>query len=164
MSAPKYLEERPHHRRTVQRMSMLYGPLALVFGSLFILSSLNFLSGPRGAIIPMILFGILTAAVTHEAVTATLDLRTTPVTTTARVRRTWSRGGLLWWFRAYYVLAGNSVFEVLPLTSLTLQAGDTIEVEHWPHTRTVIRMRLVEQAAPRAYSTDRRSDPGAIRR
>lgn len=155
MTAPEYLEERPDHRRAVRRMLAMNAPLTLAFGALFAWSLSNFLGGAGGAIIPTVILGIVTASVAHEAVTAAQDLNATPVTTTARVRRTWSRGGLLWWFRSYYVFADNKVFEVLPVTSLHLQPGDTIEVEHWPHTRTVIRVRLLEQAPPRA----RRDDP-----
>lgn len=160
MTSAEYLEDRPDYRRSVQRMLLLNIPLTIAFGLAFAWSLNNLLSGAGGALIPTVLLGLVTAAVGHEVWTATRDMNAEPVTVVARVRRTWSRGTLLWWFRKYYVFADNQVYEVGAVTSLQLQPGDSIEVEHLPHTRTVIRMRLVEQAAGRTRQDDR-YDPGA---
>jgi hypothetical protein len=133
-------------------MLFINAPLTFVFGLGFAWTLSNFLGGAGGALIPTILTGIVTAAVAHETWSATRDLNAEPVTTVATVRRTWSRGTLLFWFRSYYVFADKNVYEVSPLTSLHLQPGDRIEVEYLPHTRTVIRMRLVQQAPPPSRS------------
>lgn len=162
MTDPDYLEEQPNYRRSVQRMLLLNGPLTLLFGGAFAWTLSNFLGGAGGALIPSILLGIVTAAVAHETLSAFRDLNAEPVTTVATVRRTWSRGTLLWWFRSYYVFADNKVYEVRPLTSLHLQHGDSIEVEHLPHTRTVVKLRLLPQTQPQARPRrDGLNDPGA---
>lgn len=163
MTEPEYLEDRPDYRRAVQRMLLLNAPLTVAFGLAFLWTLSNFLGGTGGALIPTILLGIVTAAVLHETWSATRDLNAEPITSTAQVRRTWSRGTLLWWFRSYYVFADNKVFEVSPVTSLHLQPGDRIEVEHLPHTRTVVRLRMLEQAPARPRRDDL-NDPGTLRR
>ncbi len=160
MTDVEYLEDRPDYRRSVQRMLLLNAPLTVAFGLGFAWTLSNFLGGAGGALIPTILLGIVTAAVASETVSASRDLKADPVTTVAQVRRTWSRGTLLWWFRSYYVFADNKVYEVSPITSLHLQPGDRIEVEHLPHTRTVVRLRMLEQAPTRRRRDDL-SDPGA---
>ena len=160
MTEPEYLEEHPNYRSSVQRMLLINGPLTLLFGAAFLWSLSNYLGGATGALIPTILLGIVAAAVAHETWSALRDLNAAPITTVANVRRTWSRGTLLWWFRSYYVFADTKVYEVEALTSLHLQPGDRIEVEHLPHTRTVIRLRLLEQA-PARPRRDGLNDPGA---
>ena len=159
MTEPEYLEERPNYRDSVRRMLFINAPLTFVFGAAFLWTLSNFLAGAGGALIPMVLLGIVTIAVAHEAWSASRDLNAEPVTTVAGVRRTWSRGTLLWWFRSYYVFADNNVYEVSPLTSLHLQPGDRIEVEHLPHTRTVIRMRMLQQAPQRTRRDEGLNDP-----
>src|SRR5262249_61432981 len=80
-----------------------------------------------------------------EGTAALRDLKAEPTTTQGMVRRTWSRGGLLWFFRSHYMFVDKTVFTVNPITELSVQAGDTVEVEHWPHTKTVIRVRVLER-------------------
>lgn len=154
MTEPEYLEQRADYRQAVRRRLLINGPLTLVFGVGFLWTLSNFLGGAGGAPIATILLGIVTAAIAHETWTAARDLNAEPVTAVARVRRTWSRGALLWWFRSYYVFADNKVYEVDPITSLHLQPGDSIEVEHLPHTGTVVRLRLLERAPARPRRDD----------
>jgi hypothetical protein len=130
-------------------MALTHVPLAAAVFTLLGVSFSSFLGGSIGAIFPMIILAVLSWAFTVEALSAIRDLRAEPVTTTGKVRRTWSRGTLLWWFRSHYVYVDKIVFSVTAVTGLSLQPGDTIEVEHWPHTKTVIRLRLVEQASTR---------------
>lgn len=135
-------------RRTLVRMAVLYVPLALATAAVAAYSFSHFLAGSTGAIIPAIFVGLFAFAFTVEGVAAVRDLRSAgPVTSQGMVRRTWSRGGLLWFFRSHYVFAGDTVYTVAPLTSVTLRAGDTIEVDHWPHTKTVIAVRLLSQGS-----------------
>ena len=146
MTQGEYLEERADHRRIVMRMAALNAPCALLAASFFALSLVSFLDGAVGAILPMTILGVIAIAFASEATAAVRDLRTpAPVTMTGEVRRTWSRGGLMWFFRSHYMYVDKTVFTVSPVTSLSVQPGDTVEVEHWPHTKTVIRIRLVKQ-------------------
>jgi hypothetical protein len=146
MTQSEYLEDSTTHRRTIVRNAILYGPFALVGAGLFLHSLSGLLAGSVGALFPAVIIGILTTAFGVEALGALRDLRAEPITTTGKVRRTWSRGGLFWFFRSHYMYVDKHVFTVHPLTSMSIQAGDTVEVVHWPHTKTVIRVRLLEQA------------------
>jgi hypothetical protein len=156
MTQADYLEERASHRRTLQRMAVAYTPLTLISGWLFIISLRSFIGGAVGAILPLIILGLLTAAFAVEGISALRDLRAEPTAMTGQVRRTWSRGGLLWFFRSHYMFVDKTVFTVAPLTALSVEPGDTVEVEHWPHTKTVIRVRLTErgQPQPRGWLSD----------
>jgi hypothetical protein len=156
MTKPEYLEESPDSRQSLKRMAMMHVPLAAVVFALFGVSFSSFLGGSFGAVFPMVILGILSWAFTVESLSAIRDLRSEPVTMTGEVRRTWSRGSLFWFFRSHYVYVDKVVFSVNAVTGLSLQPGDTIEVEHWPHTKHVVRLRLVEQASSRSQrvSTD----------
>ena len=153
MSEPDYIEVRANHRRTVRRMAATYTPIALGSGALLLWFLLNFISG-AGGVLPLIILAVVTIVFTHEAVAALRDLNATPTTMTGQVRRTWSHGMLLWFFRSYYMFVDKVVFEVQPLTSAHVQPGDTVEVEHWPHTRTVIRVRLLGHDAGAGRDAD----------
>jgi hypothetical protein len=149
MSQPEYLEENLDSRQSLKRQAFFRVPLGLLVFGLFGVSFASFLGGSYGAVFPGIVLAILSWAFVVEAMSALRDLRAEPVTTTGKVRRVWSRGSLLWFFRSHYVYVDKIVFSVDAVTGLSVQPGDTVEVEHWPHTKTVIRFRLVEQAASR---------------
>jgi hypothetical protein len=160
MSKPEYLEENPNSRQALKRQALMHVPLGLIVFGLFAVSFSSFLGGSLGAVFPGIVLAILSWAFVVEAMSALRDLRAEPVTTTGMVRRVWSRGSLLWFFRSHYVYVDKVVFSVDAVTGLSVQPGDTVEVEHWPHTKTVIKFRLVEQASSR---TQRVSAEGSRR-
>lgn len=129
-------------------MAVMYVPLSVLTTVITIYALSNFLGGATGAIIPTIFLGIFAFAFTIEGTSAVRDLRSNgPVTSQGAVRRTWSRGGLLWFFRSHYAFVGDTVYTVAPLTAVSLRTGDTVEVEHWPHTKTVVRVRLLTQGS-----------------
>ena len=128
------------------RIAVLNTPCALGAGALFSMSLASFLGGSLGAILPMILLAVITLSFASEAYSASRDLRATPVAMPGEVRRTRSRGSLMWFFRSHYRLVDKVVFTVSPVTSLSVQPGDTVEVEHWPYSKTVIRVHMVSQA------------------
>ena len=142
MTDVEYLEESTTHRRTIVRNAIVYTPLAFAAAALFMYSLGGVLAGNLGALFPLLIIGALTLAFVVESTAALRDLRAEPTTTTGVVRRTWSRGGLLWFFRSHYMFVDKTVFTVQPVTELSVQPGDTVEVEHWPHTKTVIRVRV----------------------
>jgi len=147
-TGPEELEVRTNTRRTLVRMAVLYVPLAVICIAVALYSFSHFLGGATGAIVPAFFVGIFAFAFTVEGLAAVRDLRSAgPVTSQGMVRRTWSRGGLLWFFRSHYMFAGDTVYSVEPLTSVTVRAGDTVEVDHWPHTKTVIAVRLLSQGS-----------------
>jgi hypothetical protein len=142
------LEVRPNTRRTLVRMAVLYVPLAIACVAVALYSFSHFLGGATGAIVPAFFVGIFAFAFTVEGLAAVRDLRSAgPVTSQGMVRRTWSRGGLLWFFRSHYMFAGDTVYTVEPLTSVTVRTGDTVEVDHWPYTKTVVAVRLLSHGS-----------------
>ena len=142
------LEARTNTRRTLVRMAVMYVPMSIVSTMLTIYALSNFLGGATGAIIPSIFLGIFAFAFSTEAIGSVRDLRSSgPVTSQGAVRRTWSRGGLLWFFRSHYAFVGDTVYTVAPLTAVSLRTGDSVEVEHWPYTKTVVRVRLLSQGS-----------------
>ena len=135
-------------RRTLVRMAALYVPLAFASAAITAYAFSNFLGGATGAIIPAFFVGLFAFAFTVEGAGAIRDLRSAgPVTSQGVVRRTWSRGGLLWFFRSHYVFAGDTVYTVAPLTAVSVRPGDTVEVDHWPYTKTVVAVRLLAQGS-----------------
>jgi len=147
-TGPEELEVRTNTRRTLVRMAVLYVPLAVACFGIALYSLSHFLGGATGAIVPAFFVGIFAFAFTVEGLAAVRDLRSAgPVTSQGMVRRTWSRGGLLWFFRSHYMFAGDTVYTVEPLTSVTVRPGDTVEVDHWPHTKTVVAVRLLSQGS-----------------
>ncbi len=152
------LESRDDTQRALLRMAVTCIPLAIVAGVVGLYSLGNFLGGATGAIVPTVIIGIFTFAFAVEGVSALRDLRSEPVTSVGPVRRTWSRGGLLWFFRSHYMHVDKNVYTVKPLTAVSVHPGDTVEVDHWPHTKTVLRVRLISHGAQsdaagrRAYS------------
>lgn len=142
-SEPELLEESLNHQSLLTRQAAMYLPASLGSGGLFMMSLNSFMNGAAGAIIPMLFVGVVTGSFVFQGISALRDKRAQPISATGMVRRTWSRGGLLWFFRSHYVHVDKTVYTVQPTTALSLAPGDTIEVEHWPHTKTVIRVHRV---------------------
>ena len=143
------------HRRTLWRMALMYAPLTLLSLALGGVSLNALLGGSGGAAIPLAILAIVTAALAHQAAAALRDLRAEPAFTRGEVARTWTKGGLFWFFRSHYAMVNRQVFVMAPEVWVQLTEGDTIECHHWPHTRTLIRVLLVGREAAAA------ADPGA---
>lgn len=156
---PEELEARENTQRTLLRMAVLYVPLAFVTTAVALYAFGNFLGGAGGALIPAVIVGIFALAFSIEGISAVRDLRAQPVTSRGPVRRTWSRGGLLWFFRSHYMHVEKDVFTVAPLTAVSVHPGDTVEIEHWPHTKTVMRVRLLGHGSGTSTSTSPQRDP-----
>ena len=101
------------------------------------------LQGNLGALIGLVIVGALAFALSFEAVAALRDLRGAPVTTRDRVARVWSKSRVLFFGRVHYLMVERRVFEVGPVTGAELSAGDEVEIVHWPHTNTLVSLRLV---------------------
>ncbi|MEI6664600.1 MAG: hypothetical protein WCL53_00425 [Chloroflexota bacterium] len=142
------LETNDQTRPALVRMVVMYAPLALLATIFAIYALSNFMAGATGAIIPAIFLGIFAFAFATLALSAIRDLRgAEPVTARGPVRRTWSRGGLLWFFRSHYMYVGNDVFTVRALTSVSVHPGDAVEIDHWPHTKHVLSVRLLSSGS-----------------
>ncbi len=135
------LEERQKHRRTVVRQALTYTPAAVVVLVLLGISLVSIAGGSYGAIIPAVVLGLVALALVSQSVAALRDLFAEPTTTTGTIRRAWSKGMLLGFFRSYYVLVSRAVFDVGVVVHAQVQEGDRLEVTHWPHSKTVISVR-----------------------
>ena len=140
--------EMPSSRQKLWRMAALYVPLTV--GALLLTGiSLGALAGgTTGAIIPLTILLIVTGAVLFQAVTALRDLRAQPVFTRGEVLRTWSKGGVLWFFRSHYVMIKRQVFVMEPEVWIQIGEGDIVECHHWPRTKTLIRVMLLKDEDP----------------
>lgn len=135
--------EAPGHRFTLLRMFAMYALLA-AGGVLVSLISLGaVLGGSYGALIPLSILALITGAAFFQFVTAALDLRTRPTFTRGEVTRLWTKGGLFWFFRSHYAMVNREVFVMAPHIWIQISDGNTIELHHWPHTRTLIRAVLL---------------------
>ena len=153
---PRYelMGELPQHRRTVQRMALMYLPLAIAAFLLMLIPLLSLLGGTRGAVVPLVLIVTVWAALTFQAATALRDLRAAPMFTRGQVERRWSKGGLLWLFRSHFLMVNRQVFVVPTEIFAQVSQGSLIECHHLPHTRTVLRVLLLRGDRAEWQSSD----------
>ena len=135
--------EHEGHRRTLQRMLFMYIPLTFGALALGLIPLQSLLGGRGGAVIPLVIIGVLALALAFQALTALRDVRSQPMFTRGEVQRSWTKGGLLWFFRSHFVMVQRQVFVVPPEMWVRVGEGEMVELHHWPHTRTVIRMLLL---------------------
>ena len=135
--------ENTEHRRTLRRMLLMYGPLTLAAIAVLMVPLSSLLGGRYGAVIPLTIIAVVVLALAFQAVMALRDLRAEPLFTRGEVQRSWTKGGLLWFFRSHFVMVNRQVFVVPPEMWVRIAEGEIVEAHHWPHTRTVIRMILL---------------------
>jgi len=127
--------------------------VALVFTPLFLLSLAGIgivifnlvREGPSGLIITLLLLSLAAFLTGHQSIQSLRDLRSSPTVSNGLVDRKWSRADLFV-LRSYYIYVDRSVFKVTPLIYTELEEGDTVSVNHCPHTNTVISVELEERA------------------
>jgi hypothetical protein len=157
------IEELGLRRDLLVRKTLMYTPLAVVFGGVAAAALYYAFTSSLGALVGASIFGLPAFAFAYEAATAVRDLRAEPVVTRGTIARMWNKGTVLWMSRAYYLLvespstSGNPkkeleqhFFVISPVAYLQLEDGRTVVVEHWPHTNTVISLGMIESTrAPR---------------
>jgi len=128
-------------------MVLLHLPLAVASGGavLWLLSLL--IGGETGAIIGVSIVGLVFFTTSFQSVTALHDLRSDPTRTTGIVLRKRRPGIFLMFGRTHYLRLREGAFVVSVPAYHELSEDDEVEIEHWPHTRTVIRVRLLRRAA-----------------
>ena len=139
----------PEEAQRAARSSLVR--VALVFTPLFVLSLAGIgivifnlvREGPSGLIITLLLLLLAAFLTGHQSVQSLRDLRSSPRLSTGLVDRKWSRADLFV-LRSYYIYVDRSVFKVTPLIYIELEEGDTVSVNHYPHTNTVISVELEE--------------------
>ena len=136
MPDPVYLEERPHHRRSLIRRAVLLTPAGIVSTALLAVALMNL----PGSAFAVLILGLSSMALDVEAISALRDLRATPVTTEGRVTRLWAKARYLFLGRVHYMLVGRSLFEIGPLAAAELKVEDEVVVTHWPHSHVIINV------------------------
>jgi hypothetical protein len=101
--------------------------------------------GPSGLIITLLLLCLAAFLTGHQSIQSLRDLRSSPTVSNGLVDRKWSRADLFV-LRSYYIYVDRSVFKVTLLIYTELEEGDTVSVNHYPHTNTVISVELEERA------------------
>ena len=137
------IEEQGGHRRILKRAALLYTPAAILAIGVTSISVWSLIQGSYAAIFAGFIVGSVAFALSVQATTAIRDLRSEPTFTRGEVRRSWSKGNVLIFFRSHYLRVERSFFVVSPVVSMSLQPGDIVEVHHWPHTSNVIRVCLL---------------------
>lgn len=137
------IEERRGHRGVLKRAALLYTPGAIVAIGVTSVSVWSLIQGSYAAIFAGFIVGAVAFALTVQATTAIRDLRSEPTFTRGEVRRSWSKGNVLIFFRSHYLRVERTFFVVSPVVSMAVQPGDIVEVHHWPHTGNVIRVCLL---------------------
>ena len=153
----RLLEENRRHRAAVVRKVIIHGPPAIVMGWLTVLALFTVLSGQIGALWGLTIGGAISFALWFESIAALRDLRASPVTTSGDIQRTWTKARMLFFGRVRYLLVEGRVFEVHPVAFSELEAEDTVEVVHWPHTNVLVTLRLLERRRER--EPERRPSP-----
>jgi hypothetical protein len=154
------LEERQNHRRTVIRQAIMYTPGAIIVIVLLSISVWSIIQGSYGALLAAFILTLVTLALVTQSIAAIRDLFAAPTTTTGLIRRAWTKGFWLGLFRSHYVLVGRSVFDVGIVVYSQIQEGDRLEIEHWPHSKTVIRVHKLPAEPDPAASRSRPDDRG----
>lgn len=135
--------EMPGSRLTLLRMVVMYALLTAGGGSISLVSLGAVLGGSYGALIPLTILVLVTGASFFQLITALLDLRAEPTFTRGQVTRLWTKGGLFWFFRSHYAMVNRQVFVMAPDVWVQIIEDNTVELHHWPHTRTLIRAVLI---------------------
>ena len=145
MTAPPGLEEAYRAARSsLRRTVLVFTPLFLLglAGIGIILFNLA-REGASGLIITLVLLLLAAFLTGHQSIQSLRDLRSSPTVSSGLVDRKWSRADLFI-LRSYYIYVGRSVFKVTPLIYSELEEGDSVSVNHYPHTNTVIAVELEE--------------------
>jgi hypothetical protein len=145
VTAPPDLEEAYRAARSSLRRTVL------VFTPLFLLSLAGIgiiifnlaREGASGLIITLVLLLLAAFLTGHQSIQSLRDLRSLPTVSSGLVDRKWSRADLFI-LRSYYIYVDRSVFKVTPLIYSELEEGDSVSVNHYPHTNTVIAVELEE--------------------
>ena len=147
MTGPPGLEEAYRAARSsLIRVALVFTPLFLLSLAGIGIVIFNLVrEGPSGLIITLLLLSLAAFLTGHQSIQSLRDLRSSPTVSSGLVDRKWSRADLFV-LRSYYIYVDRSVFKVTPLIYTELEEGDTVSVNHCPHTNTVISVELEERA------------------
>ena len=134
------VDEHRRHRRTLWRMVLMYTPATVAAAAIASISIVSLVQGRLGAAFPALLLVAVTGALAYQSIAAARDLRAVPTFTRGPILSRWTKGQLLVFFRAHHLRLDRGVFTVRPEAYVHLDRGDVVEIHHWPHSKTVIRV------------------------
>ena len=134
-------------RGSVLRNALLLSPFLVVAGSAlgFVLSDGITGGFDTSHIVGSIVVGFVTLLLADQVLQSVRDLFATTVQTTGIVKRRWNRNEFFL-FRNSYIYVEKHVFRLTPAEYFDVDLGDTVCVEHYPHTATVESIEVVERA------------------
>jgi len=141
-------------RHGLVRSVLINTPLVVASAVATLWLLLLLLGGDVGALIGLTLMGLVLFSTLFQSVTALRDLRAESVTTTGTVLRKRRPGIIFMLGRTHYLRLAEGAFVVSVLAYHQVQEGDEVEINHWPNTRRVIRVRLLRQTAASDRSLD----------
>jgi hypothetical protein len=139
------LYEHDGHRSRVIRKALIHGPLSLFTISVTLWLAISVLGGNLGALFGFLMMALISFAIGLEGLSAVRDLVAVPVKSRGEIWRAWSKGRFLFIGTIHYILVENRVFEVEAHTFSSVEVGNVVELEHWPHTNVVASLHLVEK-------------------
>lgn len=141
-------------RRSLRREFVVVVPLALGALAILIIPLRSLAHGELGALLPAGVLGAFSISLVLRGVAIWRDLRAQPMYTRGAIRRQWSKGALLFFLRSHYVHVQRTVFAVSAASwahlddarrrSAEADAAPVVEVHHWPHSKAVISLHLLE--------------------
>lgn len=141
-------------RTPLQRELAITAPFALIALLVLAIPLRSLAQGQLGALLPAGVLGAFTASLALRSMAIWRDLHVQPICTRGTIRRQWSKGSLLFFLRSHYVHVDRTVFAVSPGAwahindarerSVEPDPSPMVEVHHWPHSKAVISLHLLE--------------------
>ena len=139
------LYEHDGHRGRVVRKALMHGPLGLFTISVTLWLAISVLGGNLGSLFGFLILALISFAIGLEGLAALRDLVAVPVKSRGEIRRAWSKGRFLFIGTIHYILVEKRVFELEAHIASSVEVGNIVELQHWPHTNVVASLHLVEE-------------------
>ncbi|HJM89489.1 MAG TPA: hypothetical protein QF624_07680 [Dehalococcoidia bacterium] len=139
------LYEHVGHRGRVIRKALMHGPLGVFTIGVTLWLAISVLGGNLGALFGFLMMALISFAIGLEGLAALRDLVAVPVRSRGEIQRAWSKGRFLFLGTIHYILVEKRVFEVEGHAFSSVQEGNVVELQHWPHTNVVASIHLVEE-------------------
>lgn len=139
------LYEHVGHRRRVIYKALMHGPLGLFTIGVTLWLAISVLGGNLGSLFGFLMMALISFAIGLEGFAALRDLGAVPVKSRGEIQRAWSKGRFLFIGTIHYILVEKRVFELEAHAFSSVEEGNIVELEHWPHTNVVASIHLVEE-------------------
>jgi hypothetical protein len=135
---------RPASWGAVLRSALLFAPffaLSLTGLTFLVLEGIDEGFG-AGQVVAIGILGFISLLFGYQVVQSVRDLFSDVVETKGVIERRWSRNDFFL-FRNSYIFVERNVFRLEPEQYVEVDLGDTVRVEHFPHTSTVETIELL---------------------